>query len=265
MFLWIYDLPDWVLFLIFTVAALGLSWALVFVLRPVMRRWSGDGADDSHNHTVELVAAGTGLLYGLLLGLIAVATYSTYADTQKIIDDEANALGGFARDASFYPEPLRGQVQNSVKEYIHYVVTEAWPQQRRGEIPGGGVERITTMYRLISAYEPPSAGTAALQSETISQFNKFIENHRKRLAAVRSGLPASLWTMLVIGALVNLVLIAMPAVRSLRLHLTLTGILALMIGSVIFLIAAMDNPFLGDFSIEPTSYEVVRDQLVNRI
>ncbi|WP_328604332.1 DUF4239 domain-containing protein [Amycolatopsis sp. NBC_00345] len=267
MFLWIYDLPNWLLCVLLVAVSVGLCWAFLFMLRPVMIRWAREGGESSeerHNHMVDLVSAGAGLLYGLLLGLIAVATYTTYSDNQKIVDNEANALGGLYRDASSYPQPLRGQLQGDIKEYVHYVVNEAWPQQQRGEVPGGGVDRITAMYGLLSSYDPPSTGKVALHNETLTQFSSFVEYHRQRLTAVSTSLPGALWWTLILGALVNLLLIVTPTGIKLASHVLFSGIFASLIGVVIFLIATMDNSFRGDFSIDPSSYEVIRDQLMNR-
>ncbi|MGH8880477.1 MAG: hypothetical protein ACRD0P_24510, partial [Stackebrandtia sp.] len=63
MFYWIYDLPNWVVFVLFTVAAVAVGWLCVIGLRNVNERLFGSGGDD-RNGLIELVLTGTGLFYG---------------------------------------------------------------------------------------------------------------------------------------------------------------------------------------------------------
>jgi hypothetical protein len=263
MFLWIYNLPNWLLFTTITGASVGVCWALLFLLRPAMKRWSGHSGEGQHNNMVNLVAAGTGLLYSLLLGLVAVATYGTYADNQKIVDNEANALGGLYRDVSFYPQPLRDKAEGALKDYVQYVINDAWPQQEHGEIPSGGTDRITVIYTLMASYEPPTPGREVLQTAAINQFGTFVDAYRQRLTAVQSSLPGPLWIALIVGALINLAVIVMSTVRKLATHMVLLGLFAFIFGMVIYLIAALDNSFRGALGIDPTSYEIVRDQVMS--
>ena len=56
--------------------------------------------------------------------------------------------------------------------------------------------------------------------------------------------------MVVIGAVPNIVLIWMLDME-VHVHVLLSGVLSVFLGVVIFLIAAMDNPFRGDVSVGP--------------
>ena len=65
-----------------------------------------------------------------------------------------------------------------------------------------------------------------------------------------TGLPAILWWVVAFGALLNIVLIWMQDME-IHVHLILGGVLASILGAVIFLIAALDNPFRGIVSVGP--------------
>jgi hypothetical protein len=47
-----------------------------------------------------------------------------------------------------------------------------------------------------------------------------------------------------------------------HVHVLLSGVLSIFLGVVIFLIAAMDNPFRGDVSVGPDSFQLVYDSLM---
>lgn len=265
MFYWIYDLPNWVVFLLFTVAALAVSWLAIFALRGVNTKLFGsDGeARDERNSMIELVLTGTGLFYGLLLGLIAAATYTTYAETEGTVNAEATSLSALYRDVSNYPEPTRGQLQGDIKEYVRYVVEEAWPRQQAGEVPTGGIRLADTIQTHLVAFEPTTEGDKIVHAEALSQFNKFIELRQHRVNSVESSLPAPLWWVLVVGAVINLALIAMLAVRRLVAHLVISGLFAVFVAMMIFLIASMDNPFRGEFSVQPDAFRALQTTLFN--
>jgi hypothetical protein len=201
MFYWIYDLPNGVVFLLFTVFALVVGWVAIFALRGVNAKLfgRGDEAREERNSMIELVLTGTGLFYGLLLGLIAAATYTTYSDTENAVNEEATSLAALYRDVSNYPEPIRGQLRGDIKEYVRYVVDDAWPRQQRGEIPLGGIRRADVIQNQLAVFEPVQEGDKILHAEALSQFNDFIEMRQHRLNSVQSSLPAPLWWVLVAG------------------------------------------------------------------
>jgi hypothetical protein len=261
-FYWIYDLPNWVVFLLFTLVAVTVSWLGVLCLRNRGGLLFGADGPDERNGLIELILTGTGLFYGLLLGLIAAATYSTYADTQNVVNNEATAVTALYRDVSNYPEPLRGKLRGDIRSYVAWVIDEAWPAQQRGEAPIGGIARIDTIQDGLAGFEPTTEGDKILHAEAMSEFNKLVELRQQRVNAVTSSLPGPLWWVLVLGAVINIALIAMLAVRRLLAHLVISGLFAVFVAMMIFLIVSMDNPFRGEFSVQPDAFRTLQATLL---
>jgi hypothetical protein len=71
------------------------------------------------------------VFYGLAVALIAVSVWQTYADVSRIVSGEATALAALYRDVSSYPEPIRLELQQGLRDYADYVIHQAWPLQRR--------------------------------------------------------------------------------------------------------------------------------------
>ena len=67
--------------------------------------------------------------------------------------------------------------------------------------------------------------------------------------------------MVAFGALLNIVLIWIQDME-IHVHLILGGALASILGAVIFLIAALDNPFRGQVSVGPDSIALVYETLM---
>lgn len=202
------------------------------------------------------------MFYGLAVALIAVSVWQTYSDTQKLVSGEATAVASLYRDVSSYPEPERQLLQNELKDYVQYVITEAWPQQRRGVVPYGGVVRMNRLQAQLTAFEPISEGQKLLHGEALRAYNQLIQARRLRLDAVHTGLPGIMWGVIVSGAFIGLTTSFFFKVGDVRLHYTLVTLLAAFIGLVMFMILALDRPFRGDLGLSPEPYQLIYDQLM---
>jgi hypothetical protein len=202
------------------------------------------------------------VFYGLALALIAVSVWQTYADAGRTISAEATAAGVLYRDVSSYPEPPRARLQKKLRDYVDYVIHQAWPLQERGQVPSGGVEQINRFEADLAAFEPASEGQKLLHGETLRAYSQLIEARRLRLDAVLSGLPGVLWCVIIIGAIVSLSSTFFFQVKDARLQRIQVILLASFIGLLIFMIFALDRPFRGDLGLRPDPYQLVYDQLM---
>lgn len=205
---WVYELPSWAVFAVFTASAVALAWLGVFIFRPLMRRMFSGADGEQRNAVLDMLLSGTGLVYGLLLGLIAAATYSNYAEVENSVSEEATIARVLYRDISAYPEPLRGQLRTDMQGYVRHVVDQEWPSQRRGRVASGG-ELVTRMDEQLLSFEPKTKGQEILHGTTVAQISRFLQARRKRLDSASIGLPGVLWWVLVLGALVSLAFAAM--------------------------------------------------------
>jgi hypothetical protein len=65
-----------------------------------------------------------------------------------------------------------------------------------------------------------------------------------------------MWYVVLIGAVINIAMVWLFDMKLIT-HLFLGGLLSFFLGTMIFLIAAMDNPFRGEVSISPAAFEAV--------
>src|SRR5262249_13355771 len=114
---------------------------------------------------------------------------------------------------------------------------------------------------ILFAFEPGKSSEEIIHAEALREFNHRVELGRSRLANVTLGLPAALWWVVVFGALLNIVLIWL---QDMEIHVRriLGGVLASILALVIFLIAALDNPFRGEVSVGPDSIALVSETLM---
>jgi Protein of unknown function (DUF4239) len=217
---------------------------------------------DEDSHFCGAMVHSVMVFYGLALALIAVNVFETYADVSKIISQEATALAVLYRDVSAYPEPIRSQLRTEVRDYVGYVIHEAWPLQQRGQVPSGGVERMNRFQDTLITFEPTTEGQKLLHGETLRAYNNMIQARRLRLDAVGTGLPGVMWIVILAGALISLSASFFFKVEDVRLHAILVTLLAMFIGLVIFMTLALDRPFRGDLGVRPEPYQLIYDHLM---
>jgi hypothetical protein len=204
------------------------------------------------------------VFYGLAVALIAVSVWQTYSDTAKTISGEASALNAIYRDVTSYPEPIRSQLQQELREYTDQVIHGAWPLQERGKVPTAGIEHMTRFQSVLDTFEPATEGQKILHAETLRAYNLVIQARRLRLDAVTTGLPTVMWAVIVLGAFIGLTAAFFFKVEDVWLHGILVTLLAVFMGMIIFMILALDRPFRGDLGLPSDPYQLVYDQLMKR-
>jgi len=202
------------------------------------------------------------VFYGLAVALIAVSVFQTYSEASKVVTGEATALHALYRDVSSYPEPIRSDLQKELRDYTDQVINQAWPLQRRGQIPTAGVEHMNSFQAVLDKFEPATEGQKVLHAETLHAYNLLIQARRQRLDAVNTGLPNVMWAVIVIGAFISLSASFFFRVEDVRLHCIEVLLLAVFIGLVIFMIVALDRPFRGDLGIPADPYKLIYNQLM---
>ncbi|HET9253497.1 MAG TPA: hypothetical protein VFP58_15390 [Candidatus Eisenbacteria bacterium] len=260
MFAWIYQLPLWLLAFLICSLFLGLTWLGLSLMRPFVHRWTD--TEEGWNHVMGHVIASHGVLYGILLALLALAALENRARLLDTVGHEASSLGTLYRDATGYPEPLRSSMMSSLRDYCTYVIEVAWQEQRRGRIPQGGVERLNRFQTALMDFEPQTKGQEILHAQTLHEYNRFIEARRQRIYSAEHRLPAAMWWVVAAGAILGIVLTLLLHVRRPAAHFLLAGSLSLMTGLIIFLLAALDQPLRGGIQVTPEAFEIIRHNLM---
>lgn len=202
------------------------------------------------------------VFYGLAVALIAVSVWQTYSDVSKIVSEEATQSASLYLDVSGYPEPYRSQLQSSLQDYLQYVIHEAWPGQKRGEVPKGGRAILNRLQSTLLPFEPVTEGQKLLHGETLRAYNQLIHARRLRIDAVETRLPTIMWVVVFVGAVISLSTSFLFKVEDFRLHGIMVMFLATFMALIIFMIFALDRPFHGEVGLSPEPYQLVYDQMM---
>jgi hypothetical protein len=257
---WIYDIPRWGGILLFAAVFVGFTWLGLVLIRPWVRRHAADQPD--WDALIGAILAAFVVFYGITLALIAVSSYQNFVAVNQGVGREAASLGTLYRDVSNYPEPIRGELQTMLRDYTRYVIEEAWPAQKRGVVPQGGTVRVQAFEEKLLSFQPQTQDEAILHAETLRELDEFNDYRNQRLESITTGLPDVLWYLVAVGAVVNAMLTCLFDVKRLSVHLLLTGLMALFVAQMVFMIVALDKPFRGGVSVGSGAFQLVQRSLM---
>lgn len=258
--MWIYTIPLWIGLPAFVLIFVTVSWGIVLALRSwVLRTSAGNGEWD---RVLGYAVAVYGVFYGVTLAMIAAGAYANFSEVDSIVLDESSSIAVLYRDASGFPDPVRDELQSALVEYTREVVESDWPLQVAGEAPEETVDEVTRFQEALFAFEPETRSQTSLHNQTIEAFNTFVGDRRSRIAISELALPGVLWIVLAVGAALNAVLIGLIEVRSLRVHLIMSGLIAVFVALVIYAIANFDHAYAGPVAVGPGYFEQLLDGLL---
>lgn len=218
----------------------------------------GEGINDAVSGTVQAI----GVFYGITVGLIAVAVWNTNTSAADMVSREASALGALYRDVSAYPSPLREELQGILRRYTVFIIDEAWPAQRRGEIAAPGKSIMDDFQARLYTFEPANQGQIALHSETLHAYNTLLGYRHLRIDAVKSGLSSTMWAVIWLGAAISIGVAYFYQIVDVKLHAVLVVLMSGFLAVVLFMIVINDKPFYGPSSISPEPYKLILERLM---
>jgi hypothetical protein len=251
----IHDFSENDLALFFAVASILAAVAGVLFLKPVLRLFIGF-RDPHINETIGYGTSGYSLFYALLVGLLTVAAYQNRERIEQAVLKEAATVSTLYFDMTTYPEPLRSDMRELLRDYVLFTIHRDWPAHREGRFLSGGDNRVAAMRQTLAGFEPATPAQQILHAEVIGAFHEFLSARQARLTGVYTRIPDVLWYAVGIGAVISVVLIAMLRMRIVA-HLILGSISVFYLGVILFVIVVLDDPLKGLTGLPPAPFEMI--------
>lgn len=254
--LWLYQIPTFLL----GVLIVGLFLLIAILGLWLTRGWRRKQAN-VENELANYYVATIAVMYGVLLGLIALASWESYSDVEAVVSREAIAAAGLYQTVEIYPPAERERMRQVMRQYVSHVVNEEWPAQRRGVIPNAHVQLVRRIARDFSSFEPATAGQQAAYAESLDQLRELLTHRRMRLDAIDSNLPGVMWLVVLTGAVLILAVTFFFWSEASAFHVFLNAALATTLGLMIFMIFSLDRPLVGSVSVPPSAFQEVLETM----
>ena len=250
---WIYSHPTglWgtlLVVLVVVVALLGLL-ATHRLVNVEVRR--------SQNEVTAAAMGIVGVAYAVLLAFIAVATWESYTGADKIVDAEASYIGDLYRDTIGLADADVAPIRAELKKYLEQIVREEWPSQQAGNINQAGRPTLVRIHSLIASLDPESPRETVIVAELLRTMDALYDARRTRILAADAAIPEVVWWIVAFGSAITVGFTYLFGTHHFRMHLAVTGMVAVSMALVIVLIIALDRPFRGDLSVSVEAYENV--------
>jgi uncharacterized membrane protein YraQ (UPF0718 family) len=232
---------------LFVAGAVG-GLVLVQRLVPIERRLA-------HNDVAGFIYAVLGVAYAVLLGLMVVAVWQDWEAARDSETQEANELSAVFWLAHGLPESEGRHIQELARDYARVEVRQEWPLMQHGKTSPKAYELLDEMRASVESLHPTNEAQTVLYDNLLQRLHELGDARRARLLQAQEGLPAILWAVLLVGGGITVGFTYLFGLRSTTVHVLMVAALALVIGLVLFTVAALDYPFRGDVRIGPEAFE----------
>jgi uncharacterized protein DUF4239 len=254
---WFYNLPvGWMTFLVFA-----STYAAVAIIYWTITRLAVDERARAFKALSPGMLPPLGIIFGLLVGFIAVQVWNDFDRAKAAVVNEASALRGAILLANNCPPEEQTKLRALVGRHIETCVNEEWQAmaEQRATLTLPPAPLIEALQRIL-AYVPSTDGQRTAQREIANALQNALEARRQRIVISQSSVNSVKWTGLLLQALITLVAIAMVhsdnrATCAIALALFSTGV-----ALSILLIASHNRPFTGDISVRPDILQQVMPQ-----
>lgn len=229
-------------------AAVGMVWVVQRLVNQERIKQSNDVTGAVYNMI--------GVLLALILGFLIVEAYSDYSTASSEAQSEATQLVLIYRLAELFDEPQRTELQASVIRYMNSIYEEEWPQMTT--LVGGHPQTNLNRSKLWITVR----GLKLNNEKEIAAYDKIIDHlgeaavlRGERLRIVHENIPRPLWYLFFGVATVSILFLGLFGNTNPLQHKVMAAMVALVLGSCIFMIDILDNPYQGPLKIEPDAFQ----------
>ena len=230
------------------------TWTGILLIRPILRVFLR--GEPKLNHILGVFLSMFGIFYGILLGLLSVASYQNKVAVDRLIIEETTQINNIIRMTSSFSDDRAKGIKNDLTDYCRFVIDEEWPEMRKGKIALGGGVKIKKLMEDLSKIELLTPAEQNLHATALNAASKFLDLRVQRLYSARSGIPDVMWFVVLFGAFLSIILILLFDMKIMT-QILLGGILSFFIGTVVSLILVLDRPLQGAYGIKPIPFELL--------
>ena len=176
-----------------------------------------------------------------------------YTKVRGLLTTEAAAVADVYYDLDRYGANTSTALQASLRAYVHAVRGIEWTSLSEGRLHGEAWGLWDRVYRGVLDLEPQTPRETALRGNMLQDLDRISDSRSQREVAALGTVTWLFW----VAALFGFALVVMPyfTFAPTPLHLMLLAVFAAFNGLVLFVIAAMANPYAEPAALEPAAFD----------
>src|SRR3954470_13666870 len=204
------------------------------------------------------VFAFLGTAFAVLLAFVVLEAFQSFNDAKTGAEEEATTVVELSRTAQFFPAAERDPIVGVLICYGRAVIRDEWPAMEEGRRSPAVQTWVNRLQDGLRQLHPETAAQKAAFLQLLDQQDKRTDARRARLSEANRALPAPVWFILGVGAIVTIGFALLFTDR--REHFIVQGsLIAAITGMVVaglLLVWFLDHPYENSSgSIKPDEME----------
>jgi hypothetical protein len=193
-----------------------------------------------------------GIIFGLLIGFLAVQVWNDADEARIAVDREASALRAAVLLSERFPGSTEERIRGLVHQHVEQAVADEWPAMARRRATLTHVpSELGAALRAALGLRPQDEGQRIAQGELVTSLEDALDARRQRILLSESSVNWVKWSGVIVLALLTLLAIAFVHSENRTTTALAMGIFAAAVAVSITIIAAQERPFSGQFGVEP--------------
>jgi hypothetical protein len=218
-------------------------------------RLIGQSVSAGHNAALSPFLTCVSLVYGALLGFTIVVAWEQFSSAETNVSNEASTLVTMYRQTVGMPAPEQAQMRTLLRKYADAV---SGPEWRDAMASGSGTESardaLNEMYTVLGNPKS-SVASNPISQKFLDQLTTLASERNQRILDAKPRIPGLLWSGLLFGGVVLLVIGGFMRLDSRRAHLALLGAIAVLLGLLLFVVFWLDHPFGNQLGVTSGPFE----------
>ncbi|MEH3142526.1 MAG: DUF4239 domain-containing protein [Mycobacterium kyogaense] len=248
--IWLLQFPPVLLGILWVVVIVGISVGGLVLFRKAMSHTRLETANPVSSAVFQVA----GVLYAVLVAFVVVVVWEQMGDAEDASGKEASAVADLLRDSTALPAANRDEVERSLIAYTRNVIDNEFPRMRRGEPISEQSEALDNVWNAYLKVQPETRNEIAFFDHAIVRLNDLSANRKLRVSTGEASVPAELWVLLIGGGGVLMAFTYLFGTRDLLVHGLAIGLTASLLAFVMYLIFALEHPYVGALSVQPTAF-----------
>ena len=205
-----------------------------------------------HNELAGFIFAVVGVIYAVILGFVAVGVWERFVQADDRTYDEASAITAVYRDAGSFSNWQ--SLRRDVRSYVSYAVDVGWPALQAGRpLP----DTLSAEHLSRDVHHTPvhDMREQAVFGHMIERTSEALLDRDARVTEDATGLNGVMWMVVFVGGFVTVSFSYLFAFQRTLMQTVMVGMLAFLIGLVLFLMMSLDYPFRGAIRVGPEAFE----------
>jgi hypothetical protein len=239
---WLAGRPAYVLFPIFIVVGLSLTYAL----DRLVRRYVAPETRERATHTAGVMLQVIATIYAILIAFVIVDEYTRLSDSQAQVSSKAAALAVIDANSFDLPRADGPRIRAATVAYARVALRSEIPHLTSSAERDPNADRsVARMFAAVQASEPRTADEQSAYEATLRALDTVVQTKAELLDAARPAVPPTLlWMMFGVGLGVMAIATLLDT-KHRRSHLFIVATLGVVIWVTFALVVSLDYPFGG--------------------